>query len=68
MSGLIPLCKAWARAKRWGAGGGEAGAGHLRWVVDYLVKYVRPDKVDGCYLLGINGNTEPLWNAKELLI
>ena len=38
-----------------------------RWVVDYLVKYVRPDKVDGCYLPGINSNTEPLWNAQRLI-
>ena len=30
--------------------------------VDFLVKYVRPDKVDGCFLPGVNGNTQPLWN------
>jgi RNA ligase len=41
--------------------------GDRRWVVDYLVKYVRPDKVDGCYLPGINGNTEPLWNVQRLI-
>jgi hypothetical protein len=41
--------------------------GDRRWVVDYLCKYVRPDKVDGCYLPGINGNTEPLWNAQRLI-
>jgi hypothetical protein len=41
--------------------------GERRWVVDYLVKYVRPDKVDGCYLPGINGNTEILWNAQRLI-
>jgi ABC-type multidrug transport system fused ATPase/permease subunit len=35
------------------------------WVVDFLVKYVRPDKVDGCYLPGINDNTEPLWNTQR---
>jgi hypothetical protein len=32
--------------------------------VDFLVKYVRPDKVDGCYLPGMNGNTRPVWNAQ----
>lgn len=29
--------------------------------VDFLAKYVRPDKVDGCYLPGLN-DCEPLWN------
>lgn len=31
------------------------------WVVDYLAKYVRPDKVDGCYLPEQNGG-KPIWN------
>lgn len=31
------------------------------WVVDFLAKYVRPDKVDGCYLPEQNG-CEPVWN------
>src|ERR1051326_9528628 len=31
------------------------------WVVDYLAKYVRPDKVDVCYLPEQNGG-EPIWN------
>lgn len=31
------------------------------WMVDYLAKYVRPDKVDGCYLPEKNGGT-PIWN------
>jgi hypothetical protein len=44
---------------------GKGGDRH--WVVDYLVKYVRPDKIDGCHLPGINGNTEPLWNAQRLV-
>ena len=30
-------------------------------VVDFLVKYVRPDKVDGCYLTEKTGG-EPVWN------
>lgn len=48
--------------------GGESSAPRVRrWVVDYLVKYVRPDKVDGFYLPGINGNTEPLWNVQRLI-
>lgn len=29
--------------------------------VDFLAKYVRPDKVDGCYLDSVTG-TEPVWN------
>lgn len=32
-----------------------------RGVVDYLVKYVRPDKVDGSYLDSVTG-LEPVWN------
>ena len=35
--------------------------GERRWVVDFLVKYVRPDKQDGIYLPEINGR-EPVWN------
>lgn len=42
--------------------------GERRWVVDFLVKYVRPDKIDGCYLPGINGNTVPLWNTQRGLV
>ncbi|MBV7327439.1 hypothetical protein KFU94_04095 [Chloroflexi bacterium TSY] len=30
-------------------------------IVDFLVKYVRSDKVDGCYLPEISGK-EPIWN------
>lgn len=32
--------------------------------VDFLVKYVRPDKLDGCYLPEISGG-EPIWNWRE---
>lgn len=32
-----------------------------RTVVDFLAKYVRPDKVDGCYLTEKTGG-EPVWN------
>jgi hypothetical protein len=32
-----------------------------KWKVDFVVKYVRPDKVDGCYLPEISGN-EPVFN------
>lgn len=32
-----------------------------RGVVDFLAKYVRPDKVDGCYLPELNGG-EAVWN------
>lgn len=31
------------------------------WKVDFVVKYVRPDKVDGCYLPEISGN-QPIFN------
>lgn len=31
------------------------GGSERRWRVDFLVKYVRPDKVDGCYLPEISG-------------
>jgi hypothetical protein len=38
---------------------GRGGA--RRWVVDFLAKYVRPDKTDGCYLPEVSGNA-PVWN------
>lgn len=31
--------------------------------VDFLAKYVRPDKVDGCYLPEVSGK-DPVWNWK----
>jgi len=34
-----------------------------KWIVDFLVKYVRPDKVDGLYLPEQSGK-EPIWNWK----
>jgi hypothetical protein len=37
--------------------------GDRRWVVDFLAKYVRPDKVDGCYLASVSGKEE-VWNWK----
>jgi hypothetical protein len=33
--------------------------------VDFLAKWVRPDKIDGKYLVGINGVTEETWNWKD---
>lgn len=39
----------------------KRAGGERRWVVDFLAKYVRPDKVDGCYLPEQNGG-EPIWN------
>ena len=33
-----------------------------RWEVHFLVKYVRPDKRDGCYLPEISGEA-PVWNV-----
>lgn len=35
--------------------------GERKKVVDFLVKYVRPDKVDGYYLTDVSGN-EAVWN------
>ncbi|MGB8698962.1 MAG: RNA ligase family protein [Thermosynechococcaceae cyanobacterium] len=39
--------------------------GERRWDVDFLVKYVRPDKIDGSYLPGVNGHTEIIWNTSR---
>jgi len=35
--------------------------GERNWTVDFVVKYVRPDKIDGAYLPEISGK-EPVWN------
>jgi hypothetical protein len=37
------------------------GGSERRWQVDFLAKYVRPDKVDGCYLPEISGQP-PVYN------
>ncbi len=37
------------------------GGRDRRWRVDFLVKYVRPGKVDGCYLEEVSGNP-PIYN------
>ena len=39
-------------------------SGEREWLVDFLVKYVRPDKLDGIYLPEISGS-EPIWNWRE---
>ena len=39
-------------------------SGKRRLVVDFLVKYVRPDKIDGCYLPEINGG-QAHWNWNQ---
>jgi hypothetical protein len=36
-------------------------SGRRKRVVDYLVKYVRPDKIDGCYLEKLSGQAA-VWN------
>lgn len=36
--------------------------GERKWVVDFLVKYVRPDKIDGMYLEFVSGQP-PVWNT-----
>ena len=37
------------------------GGQERRWQVDFLVKYVRPDKIDGSYLSEISGQP-PVYN------
>lgn len=38
--------------------------GKREWIVDFLAKYVRPDKQDGCYLLKDGEGVEmPVWNT-----
>jgi hypothetical protein len=53
-----------------GANGHHGAIGHAEGVVyrierhgrvDFLAKYVRPDKTDGCYLPEISGQ-EAVWN------
>lgn len=39
--------------------------GERHWVVDFLAKYVRPDKVDGCYLESNTGKPT-VWNSLHL--
>lgn len=41
---------------------GPTRPGERRWVVDFLAKYVRSDKADGCYLESVTG-TGPTYNA-----
>lgn len=36
--------------------------GERKWVVDFLVKYVRSDKVNGNYLPFVSGK-DPIWNT-----
>lgn len=36
--------------------------GERQWQVDFLVKYVRPEKQDGIYLPEISGTGTPIWN------
>lgn len=40
----------------------DHNSGMRRWIVDFLCKYVRPDKEDGIYLPDRNNNTAELWN------
>lgn len=35
--------------------------------VDFLAKYVRPDKVDGKYLPQVSGGKDPVWNWRPIL-
>lgn len=36
-----------------------------RWVVDFLVKYVRPEKIDGAYLPEVSGK-DAVWNWRPI--
>jgi hypothetical protein len=36
--------------------------------VEFLVKYVRPDKVDGIYLPEVTGNGRTVWNHTALTV
>lgn len=38
--------------------------GERAWVVDFLAKYVRPGKADGCYLENVNGKPT-VWNSEK---
>jgi hypothetical protein len=35
--------------------------------VDFLVKYVRPEKIDGIYLPEVTGNGATIWNISSLV-
>ena len=35
--------------------------------VDFLVKYVRPEKIDGIYLPEVTGNGATIWNVSSLV-
>ena len=37
-------------------------SGKRRWIVDFLVKFVREDKIDGVYLPELSG-ADPVWNV-----
>lgn len=37
-------------------------SGKRRWIVDFLVKFVRPDKIDGCYLPEKSSGQQPVFN------
>jgi len=36
-----------------------------RSAVDFVAKWVRPDKIDGCYLPDVSGK-EPIWNWRPV--
>ena len=41
----------------------EPGRSNERqWIVNFVVKYVRPGKVDGCFLPELTGQS-PVWNV-----
>ena len=44
----------------------ETDRGSAGWQVDFLAKYVRSSKVEGCYLPGLSDYTEPTWNQVKL--
>lgn len=40
----------------------ETQRSQMKWQVDFLAKYVRAGKVDGCYLPNLSACKEPTWN------
>ena len=40
----------------------KSRGGERRWAVDFLAKYVRPEKADGCYLESVTGQPT-VWNV-----
>lgn len=46
---------------------GPTRPGERRWIVDFLAKYVRSDKADGCFLESVTGKA-PIYNGLSLAV